>query len=191
MASAYFRPDLLNILAKAVNEPYQLGLAIGKMFDYIEPLLIYHIENTVDFHNNVPLGLKDYPGFVSAVDDYLKHARIEGNMTKTFPACPPNRNVLTEKRKVIKRLNAKVTVAFREKAVEVLGVKLRQYTAVETRLFNRGVGKILSGAPWVVYPTENVVLAAQPLQWQTWLREHCEELGKIEWEAGRDAMVDL
>jgi hypothetical protein len=61
----------------------------------------------------------------------------------------------------------------------------------QTRIFNKGVDKALSGVQWKVYPKENVVLEEGDGDWGVWLREQCEGLGMAKARCGQSALEEM
>jgi hypothetical protein len=61
----------------------------------------------------------------------------------------------------------------------------------QTQIFNNGVGKVLSGVQWKIYPKANVVLEVGDGDWGVWLREQCDELGMAKVKCGESALEEL
>jgi hypothetical protein len=146
-------------------------MALGVMLYYIVPLISSHLENAIDFYNKVPQALQWMTGFVEAIDQYIAYLRLTDGCSKKVPDnTTVDRKSRRPRRKYMERYTHFVENAYKEHVREQLCGVFQPWTKEQTQLFNKGIDKALSGIQWVVYPEENVVLAAGDDEWAIWLR---------------------
>jgi hypothetical protein len=192
MDYAFDIPETLPVLRTKANEPWNLGFAVGVMLYHISPLLCTHLDNSPDFQKSVPRALTRLPGFVAAIDQYIAGLRLTDGCTKTFPNdLDVDRKGRKPRRKYLERYMYLVESAYKNHIREALGDVFLGWNVEQTRLFNKGIDKALSGVQWVVYPDKNVAVEAGEGDWAVWLRGRCEELGMVEAKAGRKALEDM
>jgi hypothetical protein len=192
MGYTFELPETMTVLRNRVHEPWKLGFAVGVMLHHVEPLLSTHLDNAVDFQNPVPRALMSLPGCVSAMDQYIAYLRLTDGCTKKFPNdVRTDRKSRKPRRRYMERYTFMVEAAYKTYICDALGNVFQNWDVAQTRLFNKGIDKALSGAQWVVYPDKNVVVEAGEGDWAVWLRGRCEELGMAEAKAGRRVLEDM
>jgi hypothetical protein len=182
-------PLTVHKLRSNMLKPWTVGYFIGLMLYHISPLLTRHLENSMDFHNPVPKALSSVCDFVSAVDAYIVHLRLIDGCSEKFPN--DDRKTAKHRRKYIERCTYMVEAVFKNYIREVLGDIFQAWSSDQTRLFNKGADKALTGIQWVVYPDKNVVFEAIEGDWAVWIRGQCEELGMYEARAGRKVLEEM
>jgi hypothetical protein len=167
-------------------------MGLGVMLYYIVPLISSHLENPIDFRNKAPEALQWATGFVEAIDQYIAYMRLTDGCSEKFPEdATVDRKSRRPRRKYMERYTHLVERAYREHVREQLCDVFQSWNQEQTQLFNKGIDKALSGIQWVVYPEENVVLAAGDDEWAIWLRGRCEELGMLEARAQRKVLEEM
>jgi hypothetical protein len=185
-------PETMTVLRNKVHEPWKLGFAVGVMLYHIAPLLSTHLDNAVDFQNPVPGALTCLPGSVSAIDQYIAYLRLTDGCAQRFPNdVGVDRKGRKPRRKYMERYTFMVEAAYKTYICDALGDVFQNWDVEQTRLFNKGIDKALSGTQWVVYPDKNVVVEAGEGDWAVWLRGRCEDLGMAEAKAGRRVLEDM
>jgi hypothetical protein len=174
------------------DQPFNVGMALGVMLYYIVPLISSHLDNAIDYHKKVPQALQWVTGFVEAIDQYIAYLRLTDGCSEKFPDdTTVDRKSRRPRRKYMERYTHLVENAYKEHVREQLCDVFLSWTKEQTQLFNKGIDKALSGIQWVVYPGENVVLAAGDDEWAIWLRGQCEELGMLEARARRKVLEEM
>ena len=190
-----YKLELSNVMAKLrkdSNQTWQLGVAVGTMLYHISPLLTTHLDNPDNFQNKTPEAFTWAIGFVAAIDQYIAHLRLADGCTEKFPNDRDvDRKGRKLRRKYMERYTFMVEVAYKNHIREALADVFRGWTKEQTRAFNKGVDKALSGVQWVVYTDSNVVVEAGEGDWAVWIRGRCEELGRAEAKAGRKVLEDM
>jgi hypothetical protein len=185
-------PETMTVLHNKMHEPWKLGFAVGVMLYHISPFLSTRLNNAVDFQNPVPGALTSLPDFVSAIDQCIAYLRLTDGCAKKFPMdIGIDRKGRKPRRRYMERYTFIVEAAHKNHIREALGDILRTWDVEQTRLFNKGIDKALSGTQWVVCPVNNVVVEAGESDWAVWLRGRCEELGMAEAKAGRRVLEDM
>ncbi|KAF1917554.1 hypothetical protein BDU57DRAFT_445993 [Ampelomyces quisqualis] len=190
MSCTFYLPFLTTLC----NNPWALGHAIGKLLYHIAPLISTHLDNAVDFQSPVPRALSDMNGFVESLDAYVAHLRLTDGCSEKFSTTTlscSDRKAKAAQRKYVDRLTYLAEATFKKYIMEIFGSVFRTWTKEQTRMFNKGVDKAVSGVQWVVYPGSNVVFGAGEGDWGVWLRNACEELGIEEVRAGRRALESM
>jgi hypothetical protein len=182
-------PTTIALLRSKVDEPWKIGYAIGAMLYHISPLLTNHLDNAVDYKTPLPKALSHVRDIVPALDAYIKHLRLTDGCSSKFPN--DDRKGKTRRRKYIGRYTYMAEAAFKNHIRQALGDVFDGWGGEQTRLFNMGVDKALTGVQWVVYPDKNVVVEAGEDDWAVWIRGQCEELGMDEARAGRAVLQDM
>lgn len=173
-------------------QPFDVGMGLGVMLYHIVPLISTHLENPMEFHNKAPTALQWATEFVEAVDQYIAYLRLTDGCSEKFPNdATVDRKSRRPRRKYMGRYTHLVENAYKNHVREQLCDIFQSWSKEQTQLFNKGMDKALSGIQWVVYPQENVVLAAGDDEWTIWLRGRCEELGMIEARAERKVFEDI
>jgi hypothetical protein len=189
MEYKFHMPSVINLLRKKADLPWHMGFAVGMMMYHISPLVSTHLDNNFDFKNKIPSTLSWTPDFVPAIDQYIACLRMSDGCVGRFPNdLDVDRKGRRPRRKYMKSYTFKAGVAYKSYICEALANIFQSWNVEQTRLFNKGVDKALSGVQWVVYPDKNVVVGAGEDDWAVWLRGECEKLGMIEARAGRHAL---
>ncbi|KAH3965075.1 hypothetical protein HBI70_177440 [Parastagonospora nodorum] len=182
-------PTTIALLRTKADEPWNVGYAIGVMLYHIKPILTQHLDNAFDYRNPHPKALSHVRDIVPALDAYIKHLRLTDGCAEKFPN--DDRKGKIRRRKYIGRYTYMAEAAFKNHIRLALGDVFDGWSGKQTRLFNMGVDKAMTGIQWVVYPDSNVVIEAGEGDWAVWIRGQCEELGMDEARAGRVALQDL
>jgi len=192
MGYTFELPETMTKLRTKTEQPWQLGVAVGMLLYYISPLISGHLDNPVDFQNKVPGALSWSTGFVPAIDQYIAYLRLTDGCSEKFPS---DREVARKdrkrRRKYFERYLFMVEAAFKNHVREVMADVFDAYSQEQTREFNKGVDKALSGVQWMVYPVKNVAFEAGEGDWAVWIRGKCEELGMAEAHAGRKVLQEI
>ncbi|KAH7355498.1 hypothetical protein BKA66DRAFT_475515 [Pyrenochaeta sp. MPI-SDFR-AT-0127] len=185
-------PATLTKLHTMVDQPYNLGKAVGVLLYNITPLLSTHLDNAVEFRNKVPEALKWTPDFVVTMDQYVAYLRLADGCSERFiQSTETDRQGRQIRKKYMQRYTNVVEAVYKDCIREHLKVAFQSWTDEQTQLFNKGIDKALSGTQWVVYPKKNVVTEAAAEDWAAWIRQQCELLGMGEVRAGRRALEDI
>jgi hypothetical protein len=182
-------PTTIALLRTKTDEPWNVGYAIGVMLYHIAPMLTKHLDNAVDYRNPLPKALLHARDIVPALDAYVKQLRLTDGCAGKFPN--DDRKGKTRRRKYMRRFTYMAEAAFKNHIRLALGDVFDGWSGEQTRVFNKGVDKAMTGIQWVVYPDKNVVIEAGEGDWAVWIRGQCEELGMDEARAGRVALQDL
>ncbi|KAF2126313.1 hypothetical protein P153DRAFT_369644 [Dothidotthia symphoricarpi CBS 119687] len=192
--SASTNPLTLHSLRAKVASPWTLGIAIGLLLYHIPPLVSEHMGQDMHFQNKVPAALTWAPDFVPTVDTYIASLRATDGHTEPINAVSLSRKHKAKRQKDTEYYTHIVEWAYKICISEALGDMFRIWErdgTEKTRLFNKGVDKVLSGVQWRVYPSENIVLMAGENDWKTWLGNRCEEVGRREVREGRSALEEF
>ncbi|KAH6877669.1 hypothetical protein BKA58DRAFT_375688 [Alternaria rosae] len=185
-------PAVIARVRSKAAQPFDVGMGLGVMLYHIVPLISSHLENPMEFHNKAPKALQWATDFVEAIDQYIAYLRLTDGCSEKFPNdATVDRKSRRPRRKYMERCTHLVENAYRDHVREQLCDMFRSWSKEQTQLFNKGVDKALSGIQWVVYPEENVVLAAGDDEWAVWLRGRCEELGMLEARAQRKVFEEI
>lgn len=168
-------PTTIALLRTKINEPWNVGYAIGVMLYHIPSLLTKHLDNVIDYKNPLPKALRHVRDIVPALDAYIKHLRLLDGCSSKFPN--DDRKGKTRRRKYIGGYTYMAEAAFKNHIRQALGDVFDGWSGEKSRSFNKGMDKALTGVQWVVYPDKNVVIEAGEGDWAVWIRGHCEELG--------------
>ena len=188
--SKFAIPAAIAQVKQQLDRPYDMGVALGMMRYHLRGLVATHLDNARDFQNKVPKILTWTSDFTEAVDKYLAYLRLTSGCTVAFPEFPPDRKTRCSRRKYLMQFTRKVATEFEGYAREQPLDIILDWNKEQTQLFNKGVDKALSDLQWIVYPENNVMLAGH-IDWATWLRSQCDELGMVEARAGRHALEDM
>ncbi|KAF2875248.1 hypothetical protein BDV95DRAFT_487087 [Massariosphaeria phaeospora] len=190
--SSFSVPDTIHSLRQMRDLPYNVGYACGELLEHIVPLVSYHLEHDSNFRNNNPKASVSTVEFASAVDAQLKHARDADDVSGKFADdLLADRKERKPRKKYLEKYTVMMENAFKAEIKEKLRDMFLKWTPEQTRMFNKGLDRRLTGTAWSVYPADNVVLQADGSDWAVWLRGHCDELGMIEGKAGRPVFDKL
>ncbi|KAF2248276.1 hypothetical protein BU26DRAFT_565680 [Trematosphaeria pertusa] len=185
-------PSTIESLRQRALLPYDMGLLLGRLHNYITKLVSYHIDEPVDFHNTPRKLAIPTEEFTSAVDALIRQLRLTDGCSEKFPnKVPADRKGQRVRRKYHERYTYMVEAAFKHTVRKELEDVFSGWNTEETKLFNKGVDRGVTGAAWMVYPERNVVMEAGEGGWGIWLQGKCEELGFIEAMADRQVLDDL
>jgi hypothetical protein len=177
-------PEVIALLRNKVHEPWSFGYTIGVMQYHISPVVSKHLDSANDFRNKIPKSLAHVWQIVPALDMYIRHLRTTDGCSEKFPN--DDREAQKKRRKYIGRYTYMAEATFKNYIRGALGNVFEGWSVEQTRLFNKGMDKALSGIQWVLYPEKNVLVEAGEGDWAVWLRSECEELGM----EGRPALED-
>lgn len=183
-------PSTIQNLREKARQPYDIGYACGELLRHISPLVSYHLEQPSTFHNKPPTCTIPTVEFTLAIDARLESLRLADETSEGLPNDRmEDRKERRPHRKYSDRYVSFVENAFKTAVRENLRDMLSSWDAEQTRKFNKGLDRALTGTAWCVYPDENATLVAD--DWAIWLRGQCEELGMSEAKAGRPVFDEL
>jgi hypothetical protein len=146
------------------------------------------LNNPVSYTSKVPSASTWAPAFVTAIDAHVAHLRLNDNLPEAFPNNSSDLEIRTKRRKFLARYTSIIEVALKTYVRETLGDVFRAWSVEQTRAFNKGVDKALTGVQWIVYPYVNVVVEAGEGNWGAWIRKECEGLGMERVRNGRGVL---
>jgi hypothetical protein len=175
-------PAAITRVRTKIDKPFNVGMALGVMLYYIAPLISTHLENAVDYTNQVPEALTWASGFAEAIDQYTAYLRLTDDRSKKLPNdTTVDRKGRRPRRKYMERYTYLIETAYKRHVREQFAHTFQSWGKEQTQLFSKGIDKALSGTQWCVYPDTNVVTGTSDDDWAIWLRGQCEEL--VFWEA--------
>jgi hypothetical protein len=130
-----------------LDQPHNVGMALGVMLYYIALLISTHLENAVEYQNKAREALTWAPGFVEAIDQYIGYLRLTDSCSEKFPNdTNVDRKGRRPRRKYIEWYTYLIETAYKRYVREQFADVFQGWSKEQTQMFNKGIDKALSGS---------------------------------------------